>query len=242
MELYNGDCLEIMKDIPDKSVDMILCDLPFGQTHLGWDSPIALDKLWEQYERIIKPAHAIVLFGQQPFTTKLISSNYEWFKYCWIWEKNRCPNFMMAKYAPLKTTEDIAVFSDGKINTNTKNKMVYYPQGLKDVSIDVKSNVKKEGINIYNCLNKSYTQTKSGYPKNILKFDSESGLHATQKPVSLCEYLIKTYTLENELVLDNCMGSGTTGVACKKCNRDFIGIELDEKYFNIAKERISKTE
>ena len=237
-KLYNGDCLELMKDIPDKSVDMVLCDLPYGTTHCKWDSKIDLVRLWKEYKRIIKPSKAIVLFGQQPFTSKLISSNYEWFKYNWIWKKNRCPNFMMAKYAPLKTTEDIVVFSDGGINTNCKNQMVYYPQGLEDVFIEVNSGVKKEGVNIYNCLDKSYVQTKSGYPKNILEFDTESGLHPTQKPVALCEYLIKTYTNENDTVLDNCMGSGTTGVAALKLGRNFIGIELDEKYFNTAKDRI----
>lgn len=238
IQLYKGDCFDVMKQIPDKSIDMILCDLPYGTTHCNWDSPINLEKLWEHYKRIIKPEHAIVLFGQQPFTTRLISSNYEWFKYCWTWEKNRCPNFMMAKYAPLKTTEDLIVFSDGKINTNTKNKMVYYPQGLIEVNKSVTSNVKKEGVNIYNCLNKSYVQKNSNYPKNILKFDTENGLHPTQKPVPLLEYLIKTYTLENEVILDNCMGSGSTGLAAKKLNRDFIGIEIDDNYFNIAKQRI----
>lgn len=238
IELHKADCLEFMENIPDKSVDMVLCDLPYGTTNCKWDCEIDLSKLWTHYQRIIKPEHAIVLFAQQPFTTKLISSNYEWFKYCWIWEKNRCPNFMMAKYAPLKTTEDIVVFSDGKINTNTKNKMVYYPQGLKDVNIQITSDVKKEGVNIYNCLNKSYTQTKSGYPKNILKFDTQSGSHPTQKPVALCEYLIKTYTKEGDLVLDNCAGSMTTGVACQNLNRNCILIEKDEKYFEIGKERI----
>lgn len=238
IELHNGDCLEVMKQIPDKSVDMILCDLPYGTTHCKWDSQIDLTKLWEQYKRILKPACAVVLFAQQPFTSKLISSNFDWFKYCWIWKKNRCPNFMMAKYVPLKTTEDILVFSPGGINQNTKNKMRYYPQGIKRCEKHIDSNVKKQGVNIYNCLNKSYTQTTTGYPTNIIEFACESGLHPTQKPVSLCEYLIKTYTKEGDLVLDNCMGSGTTGRACKNLNRNFIGIELDKHYFDIAKERI----
>ena len=240
IDLYNGNCLEAMETLINKGVkvDAIITDLPYGTTHCKWDSVIDLDTLWALYKALIKPLGAIVLFGQQPFTTRLISSNYEWFKYCWIWKKNRQPNFMMAKYAPLKTTEDIIVFSDGKINTNTRNKMTYYPQGLEDVSINVKSNVKKDGVNIYNCLNKSYTQTKSGYPKNIIEFDCESGLHPTQKPVALMEYLIKTYTLEGDTVLDSCMGSGTTGVACVNTNRNFIGIELNEKYFRISKERI----
>ena len=239
MKLYNGDCLEVMKQIPDKSVDMILTDLPYGITHCKWDSQIDVTKLWGEYCRIIKPSRAIVLFAQQPFTSKLVMSNPEWFKYCWIWVKNRCPNFMMAKYAPLKTTEDIVVFSDGGINTNTKNKMRYFPQGLKSINKQVKSNVKKSGINVYNCLNKEYTQTTTGYPKNIIEFPTENGLHPTQKPVVLCEYLIKTYTNEGEIVVDNCMGSGSTGVACKNTNRNFIGIELDEKYFKIAEERIN---
>ena len=241
IKIYNGDCLLEMEKIPDKSVDMILCDLPYGTTICKWDSVIPFDKLWEQYKRIIKDGRAIVLFAQQPFTTKLISSNIEWFKYCWIWEKNRCPNFMMAKYAPLKTTEDIVVFSNGGINTNTKNKMIYNPQGVESISKEINSKVKDKGTNAHNRLNKNYIQTTTSYPKNIIKFDSESGYHPTQKPVTLLEYLIKTYTNEGDTVLDNTMGSGSTGVACINTNRKFIGIELNEEYFNIANNRLNDT-
>ena len=238
IQLYNGDCLEVMKQIPDKSVDMILCDLPYGTTHCKWDSVLDLEKLWKHYKRIIKSDGAIVLNAQQPFSSKLVMSNLDWFKYSWVWKKNRCPNFMMAKYAPLKTTEDILVFSAGGVNQNTKNKMRYYPQGVERCEKHIDSNVKKQGVNIYNCLNKTYTQTTTGYPTNIIEFACESGLHPTQKPVALMEYLIKTYTNEGDIVLDNCAGSGTTGVACKRLNRNFIGIELDDKYFEIAKNRI----
>jgi site-specific DNA-methyltransferase (adenine-specific) len=237
-QLFCGDCLEVMKQIPDKSIDMILCDLPYGTTHCKWDSVIDLDLLWAQYKRIIKSNGAIVLNAQQPFSAKLVMSNPDWFKYAWIWKKNRCPNFMMAKYAPLKTTEDILVFSAGGVNQNTKNKMIYNPQGIKSCKKAVNSNVKKQGVNIYNCLNKSYTQTTTGYPTNIIEFACESGQHPTQKPVAMCEYLIKTYTNEGDVVLDNCMGSGTTGVACRNLRRKFIGIELDEKYFKTAENRI----
>lgn len=240
MKLYCGDCLQIMKQIPDNYIDMILCDLPYGTTHCKWDSIINLDLLWEQYKRIIKPNGAIVLNAQQPFSAKLVLSNLDWFKYAWVWKKNRCPNFMMAKYAPLKTTEDILVFSPGGINQNTKNKMVYYPQGTKNCDKKVTSNVKKQGVNIYNCLNKTYTQTTTGYPTNVIEFACEGGLHPTQKPVALCEYLIKTYTNEGDVVLDNCMGSGTTGVACRNLNRKFIGIELDEEYFKTAEKRLKE--
>lgn len=236
--LFNGDCLNIMAGLHANSIDMICADLPYGTTHCKWDSIIDLEKLFREYERIIKPNGAIVLFGQQPFTSKLIACRPGLFKYQWLWVKNRAPNFMMAKYCPLKITEDILVFSKGGINQNTKNKMVYYPQGTTAINKVCKSNVKKSGVNIYNSLNKTFVQTTTGYPTNILKFDCESGLHPTQKPVPLLEYLIKTYTKPGEVVLDSCMGSGSTGVACANTGRLFVGIELDGAYFDIAKQRI----
>ena len=239
--LFNGDCLEVMPQLIDRGVkvDLVLCDLPYGTTHCKWDSCIELSKMWENYKGLIKKAHAIVLFAQQPFTSQLISSNYDWYKYNWIWKKDRCPNFMMAKYVPLKETENIVVFSDGGINTNCKNKMIYYPQGLKSFNKKVTSKVKKEGVNLYNCLSGEHIQENTNYPKNILEFPTEKNcVHPTQKPVSLMEYLIRTYTREGDVVLDNCMGSGTTGVACKKLGRNFIGIERDKGYFEIAKSRL----
>lgn len=238
MLLYQGDCLEVMKQLPDASIDMILTDLPYDTTHCKWDKEIPLAPLWEQYKRLIKPGGAIVLHAQQPFTSKLVLSNLPWFKYMWVWEKNRTPNFMMAKYAPLKTTEDIVVFSNGGINTNTKNKMVYYPQGLVACDKEIKSSVKKQGVNIYNCLNKRYRQTQTAYPKNLIKFACEAGLHPTQKPVGLCEYLIKTYTRPGETVLDSCMGCGSVGVACKNLGRRFVGIEIDPQWFAVAEHRL----
>ena len=237
-KIYNGDCLEIMKHIPDGSVDMVLCDLPYGTTTCAWDNIIPFEPLWKEYERVIKDNGAIVLFGQEPFSSMLRVSNIKLYKYDWIWNKTMSPNFMMAKYAPLKTTELISVFSKGGINQNTKNKMAYYPQGIVKCDKDVESNVKAEGVNRYNKLSNKHKQTQTNYPKNVLTFSVERGFHPTQKPVKLLEYLIRTYTLENETVLDNTMGSGSTGVACVKSNRNFIGIELDENYFNIAKDRI----
>lgn len=266
IDLRLGDCLEVMKDIPDKSIDMILCDLPYGTTACKWDNIIPFEPLWEQYNRIIKDNGAIVLFGSQPFTSKLILSNINNFKYEWIWEKQKASNFMGAKYQPLKYHENICVFSKSTHN--------YYPQRYKVLEFEeIKQMSDKELKQIFETrdydrfgkvdrrktinnpkTNKEHignkiTRTRSAddgyrYPKSVLKINKEinTNLHPTQKPVALLEYLIKTYTNEGETVLDNCMGSGTTGVACKNLNRNFIGIEIDEKYFNIAKERIMNKE
>ena len=229
IELIQGDCLEKMKDIPDKSIDMILCDLPYGTTACKWDTIIPFEPLWEQYERVTKDNGAIVLTASQPFTTVLINSNIKRFRYSWTWEKEQGVNFLMAKKQPLKVHEDICVFS--------KKQTVYNPQMTegkpyirsgKGYSGEVTGRVKK-------------VQTKNNgtrYPRSVIQFTRETGLHPTQKPVALFEYLIKTYTNEGDLVLDNCMGSGTTGVACKNLNRNFIGIELDPEYFKIAEKRI----
>lgn len=228
MKLLHGDCLALMKDIPDKSIDMILCDLPYGTTACKWDEIIPFKPLWEQYERIIKDNGAIVLTASQPFTTMLINSNIKLFKYCWVWEKEQDVNFLMAKKQPLKVHEDIWVFYKKQCTYNPQMTMGKpYISGKGD-SGEVTGKVKK-------------IQTKNAgtrYPKSIIRFNRERGLQPTQKPVALLEYLIKTYTNEGETVLDNCMGSGTTGVACVNTNRNFIGIELDDKYFEIAKERI----
>lgn len=238
MQLYQGDCLEVMKQIPDKSVDMILCDLPYGATVCKWDTIIPFDKLWEQYNRIIKDNGAIVLFGQEPFSSKLRLSNEKMYRYDWIWEKERGSNVLCVKWMPFKVHENIMVFY--------KNKPKYNPQMRNRDGRAIKPNHPKDGkIGALICSSgltpKPYQDNGKRYPKSIIKFNRDilvSNLHPTQKPVALCEYLIKTYTNENDTVLDNCMGSGTTGVACKHLNRNFIGIELDLNYFEIAKNRI----
>jgi site-specific DNA-methyltransferase (adenine-specific) len=243
MQLIHGDCLEKMKDIPDKSIDMILCDLPYGTTSCKWDVVIPFEPLWEQYERIIKDNGAIVLTASQPFTTKLISSNESLFKYEFIWIKNKPTGFINAKNAPLKKHENVLVFSKGKTANCNKNNMIYNPQGLIEINKFKKSKYDKNDIwGTRPCRkNDGYTQKYSNYPTSILEFNGEANpIHNTQKPVALLEYLIKTYTNENETVLDNCMGSGSTGVACINTNRNFIGIEKDDKYFEIAKKRIEE--
>ena len=229
--LWNGDCLELMRDIPDGSIDMILCDLPYGTTACRWDTIIPFKPLWEQYRRVIKKNGAIVLTASQPFTTALIASNYQMFKYCWIWEKSRFANQMLAKIQPLKIHEEIVVFCAGK--------HIYNPQGIVEINKITKQGSKITDNNGGGIRSTSYKQTHTNYPRSILKIKSEGKtIHSTQKPVALMEYLIKTYTNEGDTVLDNCMGSGTTGVACVNTNRKFIGIELDKGYFDIAKQRI----
>lgn len=236
-ELHQGDCLEIMKDIPTGLVDMILCDLPYGTTDCKWDEIIPLDKLWKEYERIIKEDGAIVLTAAQPFTTHLINSNRKAFKYCWYWIKNISTGFCFAKYQPLRKVEDVCVFY--------KKRPKYNPQGLvrlENAKKKMRKSKKNNGEWVYsNTLNGEYTPQWTNYPNNVLEFKTERGYHPTQKPVPLFEYLIKTYTDEGMIVLDNCMGSGTTGVACMSTNRKFIGIEMDEKYFKIAKSRIENS-
>lgn len=232
MELYNGDCLEIMKKISNDSVDFICCDLPYGMTAPKWDSILNKDLLWEQYNRIIKKSGTIALFASQPFTTKVISSNEKDFRYVWYWVKNQSTNFFHAKRMPIRKVEEIIIFKKGKYNPQITN-------GHKPTNSAKGSSVGKayHGIN-----NRNHDGGKTTrYPTNLLEFkcvNNYSRLHSAQKPIELIEYLIKTYTDENDVVLDNAMGSGTTGVACINLNRYFIGIELDEKYFNIAKNRI----
>ena len=226
MQLIHGDCLEKMKDIPDKSIDMILCDLPYGTTACKWDVVIPFEPLWEQYKRIIKDRGAVVLFGSEPFSSYLRMSNIKQYKYDWVWRK-RAVNFLNAKKQPLREVENIMVF----------NALNYYPQGLiYKPRINKRSNSTEtngeHGLDNFS----EYTN----YPKNTLDFKNERGLHPTQKPVALLEYLIKTYTNEGETVLDNCMGSCSTGIACINTNRQFIGIEKDDKYFEIAKKRIEE--
>ena len=243
IKLILGDCLVKMKDIPDKSIDMILCDLPYGTTACKWDTIIPFEPLWEQYKRIIKDNGAIVLTASQPFTTKLINSNIELFKYEWIWEKSRTVGFLNAKNAPLKKHENVLVFSKGKTANCNKNNMIYNPQGLIEINKVNKSVKQSDDTVVGNrpSRNKDYIAKYTGYPTSIIKFNNENKqIHPTQKPVKLLEYLIKTYTNEDEIVLDNCMGSGSTGVACVNTNRKFIGIELDKNYFQIAIKRINE--
>jgi len=235
-QLMFGDCLERMKEIGDKSVDAIICDPPFGTTACKWDIIIPFDKLWEQLNRIIKPNGAIVLFGSEPFSSALRMSNIKNYKYDWVWEKTRPSNFALAKKNPMKYHEIISVF----------NSKVYYPIMVKG------SKIRKKGANksaeIYNnsksLMNDEYLKKEyvDFYPSSVLKFSNPNNksLHPTQKPVALLEYLIKTYTQECETVLDFTMGSGSTGVACVNTNRKFIGIEMDENYFNIACDRIDE--
>ena len=241
VNLILGDCLKEMQNIPDKSIDMILCDLPYGTTVCKWDVVIPFDKLWEQYKRVIKDNGAIVLFGTEPFSSQLRCSNLKNYRYDWVWVKNKAPNFAQAPYMPLKNTESIMVFSKATIAQNSKNRMVYHPQGTSECNKLVNGS-KANDFRPNRAPQKPFYQKKTDYPKQVLSFPKDSkNYHPAQKPVALLEYLIKTYTNEGETVLDNCMGSGSTGVACVNTGRNFIGIELDEKYFNIAKERIDKS-
>ena len=246
-EIIHGDCLEVMRQFPDKSIDMILCDLPYGVTNCEWDSIIPLDQLWEQYERIIKDNRAIVLFATQPFTTRLISSNMKHFKYCWYWIKSKPNGFQHAKNRPMTKVEEICVFSKAPMGHKSllgTRRMVYNPQGVRPSGKKTISKV-KHGRTLGarpNQVGREY-ESYTGFPYNVLEFPNITGkqaIHPTQKPVALCEYLIKTYTLPGEVVLDNCIGSGTTAIACINTGRNFIGIEIEEEYVKIARGRIEK--
>jgi len=252
--LYNGDCLIKMKEIKDNSIDLILCDLPYGSTKCKWDTIIDVNKLWTEYKRIIKKPHGVILlFGQQPFTTRLIASNYDWYKYNLIWKKNKTTQFLLANYRPMKCTEDICVFSPGGAAAASRKKgnMIYNPQNLIPVSIKKKNSEKRIGkmlnqihhLGTNNKLisNTEYEQKFTNYPNEILEFNIESDtIHETQKPISLIEYLILTYSNENSTILDNTMGSGTTGIGCINTKRKFIGIEIEKKYFDLTINRIEK--
>ena len=230
--LKQGDCLEIMKEIPDKSIDMILCDLPYGVTQCKWDSIISFIKLWEQYNRITKNNSAILLFGSEPFSSTLRISNIKNFRYDWIWKKNKATQYLNANKMPLYDYEIISVFY--------KKLPTYNPQMGKGKAYSNSHKPDDSGDCYGKVSYSSRNNVQTRYPKRIISFDVDMGehLHPTQKPVPLLEYLIKTYTNEGETVLDNCMGSGSTGVAAKNLNRNFYGIELDEHYFEVAKERI----
>lgn len=243
-KVYNGDCLDLMRDIPDKSIDMILCDLPYGTTNCKWDVIIPFEPLWEQYKRIIKDNGAIVLTASQPFTSQLVMSNPKMFKYEWIWDKTDPSGFVNAKLMPIKSIENILVFSKGKTSNGNKNNMIYHPQNLIECNkiVNAKRNKLHENSFARASHKEFHLQQHTNYPKQILKFanDKKNKLHPTQKPVALFEYLIKTYTNDGETVLDNCSGSGTTAIACLNTNRNYILMEKDEEYFNLSVERIDK--
>lgn len=245
--LYLGDCLDIMQNIPDGGIDMILCDLPYGTTACAWDTVIPFAPLWEQYKRIVKSKGAIVLFGQEPFSSLLRTSNSCWFKYDWYWKRSRPSGFVNCNLKPLKDIETISVFSDGTTANGSQTNMLYNPQGIAEVNKQWARPKRYHSVDSgIDLTRNSHGLTKiiknGNYPRQILEFanSNKSLLHPTQKPVALCEYLIRTYTNEGDVVLDNCMGSGTTGVACYNTGRRFVGIEKEQKYFDIAKNRIEQ--
>lgn len=236
--IYNKDCIAGMKEIREKSIDLILTDLPYGVTDCEWDNIIPFADMWEQYNRIIKDNGAIVLFSVQPFTTKLIQSNLKNFKYCWYWKKNNKTGFTFAKYQPMRCIEDICVFY--------KQAPTYNPQGVKKIEggrVRQKKDTGKDSVYKRSTLTKAFKQQFTNYPVHLLEFTNEAAgnknrLHPTQKPLALCEYLIKTYTNAGDVVLDSCAGSGTTLLAAKNTGRAFIGFEKSKHYYNITLERL----
>lgn len=244
--IYLGDCLEVMKDIDDKSVDFVLTDLPYSVSAMSWDTPIDLTVLWKTFERILKPCKAVAMTATQPFTTTLINSKRDWFKYCWVWEKTKPSNFLNAKNRPLGIHEDIVIFSNGTIANKSPRLMKYNPQMTtgKPYKKYQKSDPR---VGVWDAGNrtpyKGVTNVNSGtrYPQTIIKFANPNNhsLHPTEKPLALFEYLIKTYTDEQDVVLDCCCGSGTTCRAALNTNRQFIGIEKDQTFYDVAIKRIS---
>ena len=233
--IRQGDCLELMKELPDKSIDMVLCDLPYGVTACAWDKELPLDRLWEEYKRLIKEHGAIVLFAKEPFTSRLIQSNEKGYKHKWIWNKKISGSFYLAKYMPLQITEDIAVF------TKSGERVNYYPQ-MRKGQMRKRGNAAKLPATTGKGFVLGYTAISDEYyPTNILEYKSErkGRLHPTEKPIALLEYLIRTYTDKGETVLDNCMGCGSTAVACIRSGRHYIGYELDEGYYKIANDRVA---
>lgn len=252
-KLYNGDCLQIMDKLIESEikVDAIITDPPYGTTSCRWDSVIPLDKMWERINKLIKPNGAVVLFGSEPFSSKLRMSNIEMYRYDWKWNKKKPSNFQMMNFQPGRVHEDICVFSKAKaVYVKNNNNIKYNPQMVKrDKPMHVnktfygtKNSTLREGHTIKDLGSKTYEYK---HPVSIIEFSNaniKDKVHPTEKPVKLMEYLVKTYTNENDLILDFTMGSGSTGVACLNTNRQFIGIELDEKYFNIAKDRMKMAE
>ena len=233
-EIIHGDCLEVMRQFPDKSIDMILCDLPYGMTGCKWDTIIPFEPLWEQYERVIKDNRAIVLFGMQPFTSALVMSNPELFKYDLVWDKKNPTGHLNAKIMPLRRHESVLVFGKGKV--------VYNPQ-MRQGKKRWKGGFSETNRGCYGKHKATRSYNDTYYPTSVIEINNanqKAKEHPTQKPVALFEYLIKTYTNEGEIVLDNCIGSGTTAIACINTGRNFIGIEIEEKYVKIARERIEK--
>lgn len=233
IKLMQGDCIEMMEEIEDGSVDMVLCDLPYGVTNCAWDKKIALDDLWKQYRRVVKKNGAVLLFGQMPFTAELVVSNRRDFKYMWIWQKHYKRGFLNANKQPLRTTENICVFY--------AKQCTYHPQMKKGKMRTMRQGKQSSCYGTFS--RKEAVTTDLRYPLDVLDFNGIApgkNIHPTQKPVELLEYLIKTYSNAGEVVLDNCMGSGSTGVACVSTGRRFVGIELDEYYFQVAKERIEE--
>ena len=245
-KIYNEDCLEGMKLIDDKSIDCIICDLPYGTTKCKWDIIIPFDKLWEQYKRIIKDDGAIVLFGKEPFSSRLRLSNIEMYKYDWIWVKDTKSNFMQANHQPLNNIELVSIFGKGYVR-NIKNKvmMKYNPQFTDGEMYNKPKTTKTTGLFGENHKNGVYCHyerdTSKRFPYNIIRFNVDKPkIHPTQKPVGLIEYFIKTYSNEGDLILDNCMGSGSTAIACINTNRNYIGFENNKEYYDISIERINK--
>lgn len=255
-KIYNEDCLEGMKKIPNRSIDCIITDLPYGTTYSDFDKMlrnnkrirkydiISLPLLWKQYTRIIKPNGAVCLFACQPFTSTLVSSNVKWYKYSWIWVKNKAANHVAIKYQPLKITEEICVFSNAGVNTKSLIPLKYNPQGViwSRQTKTRKNDIVKRGVYKYNSLKAGIYEVKgNNYPTNMLYYPVPSGkerVHPTQKPVELIQYLIRTYSNDGDTVLDNCIGSGTTAVAAMKEKRHFIGFETNKEYFDMANKRI----
>ena len=241
--LYLGDCLDILPILPAQSVDLIVTDLPYGTTACKWDVIIPFEPMWKEVRRILKPHGAFITTASQPFTSALVMSNLKWFKYEWIWKKSKGFNFFNAKNSPIRQHENIIVFSSGMIahDGHSENRMIYNPQGL--VRVDKKWH-RPQMYNSEHRYNRPSDKLDriipfENFPGSLLEIGSEHNPpHPTQKPVALYEYLIKTYSNPNDTIMDFCMGSGTTGVACVQTGRNFIGIEADEKYFNIANERI----
>jgi DNA modification methylase len=233
IELWQGDCLELMHQIPDGSIDMVLADLPYGTTACKWDSVIPFEPLWTHYRRLIKPRGAIVLFASQPFTSALVMSNPDWFRHEWIWSKSNGGGFLNANRAPLKRHESVIVFSESQ--------PIYRPQFTRGKPYACRSSA--AGGTTFDQTVAGWVTQNDGhrFPVTIQHYPNETGLHPTQKPVDLLAYLIRTYTNEGETVLDNTMGSGSTGVACIQTGREFIGIEKDAGYFQIAQRRIMAT-
>jgi len=242
--LWQGDCLELMSDIPDSTIDAIICDPPYGTTPIDWDNVLDFTNLWEQYNRIVKQNGVIILFGQEPFSTYVRMSNINDYKYDWYWEKERITNIFQVKRRPGKTVENVMVFY--------KNQCTYHPQKTEHIGKRVTNKIGENAQ--WSVTQSGYEQTTkpieysddgTRYPTQVLRINRDNPrerLHPTQKPVELISYLVETYTNVGDTILDNCMGSGTTGVACKFLNRNFIGIELDEHYFDIAQKRIDGEE